>query len=354
MRTIQNEMIKQVENGPRPERSRVRREEPPPESAPPAVQRHEGLTDDDGSEEGRDEEGASQEGRPRRRPEEGAGQEGRAKKSTAKRTAASGRPAEDRLPAGLQPRPPRWLYAAASTWSWSGEDSRPVEPRPSRRWPTTSSPWGRRSVARPRPGRGGEPVMLLGAPAAVVGRGGEKLDAALCGFAVDVPGGGCPRRRRIDRRVHRLRAATGSRSVVAVDVGHGQLHERLRGDARVEDRERTNVRHLTPDARRCGRHGSGRPVVHLADPVLPALLGCAGPGGHLVLLVKPQFEAGRVEVSRGRGVIRDPAIHERVKDEVGAALDAAGATIMGWMESPLLGADGNKELFVHARAPGPS
>ncbi len=85
--------------------------------------------------------------------------------------------------------------------------------------------------------------------------------------------------------------------------------------------------------------------------VLPALLACARPGADLVLLVKPQFEAGRVEASRGRGVIRDPAIHERVKDEVGAALDAAGATIMGWMDSPLLGADGNKELFVHARAP---
>jgi 23S rRNA (cytidine1920-2'-O)/16S rRNA (cytidine1409-2'-O)-methyltransferase len=197
-----------------------------------------------------------------------------------------------------------------------------------------------------------EPVMLLGPGRRFVSRGGEKLDAALSTFGVDVAGW----------RVLDAGASTGgftdcvlqrgAASVVAVDVGHGQLHERLRRDARVDNRERTNVRML--DA---ASLGGGADVV-VADlsfislrSVLPALLACARPGADLVLLVKPQFEAGRVEASRGRGVIRDPAIHERVKDEVGAALDAAGATIMGWMESPLLGADGNKELFVHARAP---
>ena len=197
-----------------------------------------------------------------------------------------------------------------------------------------------------------EPVSLLGPGRRFVSRGGEKLDAALATFAVDVAG--C--------RVLDAGASTGgftdcvlqrgAASVVAVDVGHGQLHERLRSDTRVDNRERTNVRLL--DAASLG----GAVDVVVADlsfislrSVLPALLACARPGADLVLLVKPQFEAGRVEASRGKGVIRDPAIHERVKDEVGAALDAAGATIMGWMDSPLLGADGNKELFVHARAP---
>ena len=197
-----------------------------------------------------------------------------------------------------------------------------------------------------------EPVSLLGPGRRFVSRGGEKLDAALAAFAVDVAG--C--------RVLDAGASTGgftdcvlqrgAASVVAVDVGHGQLHERLRSDPRVDNRERTNVRHL--DAASIG----GAVDVVVADlsfislrTVLPALLACARPGADLVLLVKPQFEAGRVEASRGKGVIRDPAIHERVQDEVGAALDAAGATIMGWMDSPLLGADGNKELFVHARAP---
>jgi 23S rRNA (cytidine1920-2'-O)/16S rRNA (cytidine1409-2'-O)-methyltransferase len=144
----------------------------------------------------------------------------------------------------------------------------------------------------------------------------------------------------------------GARSVVAVDVGRGQLHERLRADPRVELHERTNVRNLMPDAI------GGRVDVVVADlsfislrTVLPALLASAEPGADLVLLVKPQFEAGRAEVQRGRGVIRDPAVHDRVQAEVAAALEAAGASIMGWMPSPLLGADGNKELLVHARAP---
>ncbi len=68
----------------------------------------------------------------------------------------------------------------------------------------------------------------------------------------------------------------------------------------------------------------------------------------MVLLVKPQFEAGRAEVDRGRGVIVDPAIHERVRDEVGAALTAAGCTVVGWMDSPILGGQGNREFLVHA------
>jgi 23S rRNA (cytidine1920-2'-O)/16S rRNA (cytidine1409-2'-O)-methyltransferase len=89
--------------------------------------------------------------------------------------------------------------------------------------------------------------------------------------------------------------------------------------------------------------------------VLAALLECCRPGGDLVLLVKPQFEAGRVEVSRGRGVVDDPAVHERVRGEIDAALRGREATIMGWMASPLRGAEGNVEFLVHARAPvGPT
>ena len=147
----------------------------------------------------------------------------------------------------------------------------------------------------------------------------------------------------------------GAAQVVAVDVGHGQLHERLRADPRVDNRERTNVRGLQAD-------DLGGPVdVVVADlsfislrTVLAALLACARPGADLVLLVKPQFEAGRAEASKGRGVVRDPAVHAQVRREVAAALEAAGASIMGWMESPLRGADGNLELFVHAHAPAAS
>jgi 23S rRNA (cytidine1920-2'-O)/16S rRNA (cytidine1409-2'-O)-methyltransferase len=87
--------------------------------------------------------------------------------------------------------------------------------------------------------------------------------------------------------------------------------------------------------------------------VLAPLLGLAAPGAHLVLLVKPQFEAGRDEASRGRGVIRDPEVWRRVLDEVVIALRVTGAAIMGAMVSPLTGADGNVEFLVHARAATP-
>jgi 23S rRNA (cytidine1920-2'-O)/16S rRNA (cytidine1409-2'-O)-methyltransferase len=71
----------------------------------------------------------------------------------------------------------------------------------------------------------------------------------------------------------------------------------------------------------------------------------------MVLLVKPQFEAGRDEVSRGRGVITDPEVHARVRAEIDAALLAAGCTTLGWTESPISGSDGNREFLVHARTP---
>lgn len=195
-----------------------------------------------------------------------------------------------------------------------------------------------------------EPILLLGPPPRFVGRGGEKLDGALARFDVEVSG-----RRAVD-----LGASTGgftdcllqrgAATVVAVDVGYGQLHERLRGDPRVEVHERTNVRDLVP-----GDLGPLAEVL-VADlsfislrTVLPAALALAAPEADVVLLVKPQFEAGRQEAARGKGVITDPAIWRRVLEEVAAALDGLGAAIMGAMASPLTGADGNVEFLLHAR-----
>jgi 23S rRNA (cytidine1920-2'-O)/16S rRNA (cytidine1409-2'-O)-methyltransferase len=195
-----------------------------------------------------------------------------------------------------------------------------------------------------------EALLVAGPPPRFVGRGGDKLDGALAHFGIDVEG-----RRAID-----VGASTGgftdcllqrgAREVVAVDVGHGQLHERLRADERVEVRERTNVRDLAPDA------VGGPAEVLVADlsfislrTVVGELLALCVPGGDLVVLVKPQFEAGRQEVSRGRGVVDDPAVHQRVLDEVCTAFADRGATIMGTMVSPLRGAEGNVELFLHAR-----
>lgn len=199
----------------------------------------------------------------------------------------------------------------------------------------------------------GDPLVIAGDGPRFVGRGGEKLDAALSEFALDPSG----------LRVLDAGASTGgftdcllqrgAATVVAVDVGHGQLHLRLRSDPRVQVHERLNVRHLTIGA-------IGGPVdAAVADlsfislrTVLRPLIDVVVPGGWLVLLVKPQFEAGRVEVSRGRGVVRDPAVHARVRAELDDSLRTHGSIIMGWMESPLRGADGNVEYLVAARAPG--
>ncbi|MBW3573690.1 MAG: TlyA family RNA methyltransferase [Actinobacteria bacterium] len=200
-----------------------------------------------------------------------------------------------------------------------------------------------------------QPIELLGPPPRYVGRGGEKLDAALEHFGVEVQG--C---RAVD-----VGSSTGgftdcllqrgALSVVAVDVGRGQLHERLRGDPRVVVRERTDVRALGPE-----QIGGPVPVV-VADvsfislrTVLPALLRLATPAGAVVALVKPQFECGRREASRARGVVRDPAVWRQVLDGIAVALVDAGGTMMGAMVSPLTGAEGNVEFFLHALAPGAS
>jgi 23S rRNA (cytidine1920-2'-O)/16S rRNA (cytidine1409-2'-O)-methyltransferase len=196
----------------------------------------------------------------------------------------------------------------------------------------------------------GDAIRVLGPPPRFVGRGGIKLDAALARFDVATAG----------RRAYDLGASTGgftdcllqrgAASVVAVDVGYGQLHERLRADARVEVRERTNVRDLGP-----GDLGPPADVL-VADlsfislrTVLPVVVTLGRPEADLVALVKPQFEAGHEEASRGRGVITDPQVWERVLQEVASTLDHLGAAIMGAMASPLTGADGNVEFLIHAR-----
>jgi 23S rRNA (cytidine1920-2'-O)/16S rRNA (cytidine1409-2'-O)-methyltransferase len=199
----------------------------------------------------------------------------------------------------------------------------------------------------------GEPVQLLGPARRFVSRGGDKLDAALDHFALDVSGraaldAGASTGGFTDCLLQR-----GAAPVIAVDVGHGQLHPKIRTDPRVTVRERLNVRALTID------DIGGAVDVVVADlsfislrTVLPALFDVAKRRADLVLLVKPQFEAGRAEVSRGRGVVRDDAVHERVRVDINDVLRAGGAAIMGWMESPLRGADGNVEYFVHALARG--
>ena len=196
-----------------------------------------------------------------------------------------------------------------------------------------------------------ESLRIAGEGPRFVSRGGEKLDAALEGFAIDVSG-----RAALD-----VGASTGgftdcllqrgAAHVVALDVGRGQLHQRLRADTRVTVIERTNVRYVTP-----GDLGGERFPILTADlsfislrTVAPNLVGLAAPGADLVVLVKPQFEAGRREASRARGVIRDPEVWQRVLAEVAGAFAAQGSDMIDTMRSPLTGADGNVEFLMHLR-----
>lgn len=196
----------------------------------------------------------------------------------------------------------------------------------------------------------GDAIEVAGPRRRFVSRGGEKLDAALEHFGIDVAG----------LRILDAGASTGgftdcvlqrgAASVVALDVGYGQLHESLRADPRVDNRERHHLRDLTVDA-------LGGPVdAVVADlsfisltKVVTQLVDAVRPGGDIVVLVKPQFEAGRAEVARGRGVITDPEIWRRTTAEVVAAFEAGGATMMGTMVSPIHGAEGNTEFLVHLR-----
>lgn len=193
----------------------------------------------------------------------------------------------------------------------------------------------------------GEAVVLTGEPPRFVGRGGEKLQGALQVFGLDPDGvraldAGASTGGFTDALLQH-----GAASVVALDVGHGQLHERLRSDPRVQVMERTNLRHVDPAE--LGPFGSV--VADLSfislTKVMPVLVECCAPGGWLVLLVKPQFEAGRREVSRGRGVISDPSEWSGAVRRVARSAEDAGAAVIGLMVSPLRGADGNLEFLLH-------
>jgi 23S rRNA (cytidine1920-2'-O)/16S rRNA (cytidine1409-2'-O)-methyltransferase len=189
-----------------------------------------------------------------------------------------------------------------------------------------------------------------------VGRGGLKLAQALDVFGIDVRG-----RMGLD-----IGASTGgftdvllqrgAARVVALDVGHGQLDWRLRSDPRVTVIERLNARNLTPaalppDARAFGIVTIDVSFISLAHilPVVPPLLA---PGGDVVALVKPQFEAGRDEVGKG-GIVRDAAVQARVVGDVTVVADRLGLTRVGLVDSPITGMEGNREFLLHLRS-GPA
>jgi 23S rRNA (cytidine1920-2'-O)/16S rRNA (cytidine1409-2'-O)-methyltransferase len=191
-------------------------------------------------------------------------------------------------------------------------------------------------------------VALIAPDHPYVGRGGLKLAHALDTFHITVDGRQCLDIGASTGGFTDVMLQRGAARVVALDVGHGQLDWRLRNDPRVVVLEHTNARHLTLDTLpgRADLVTIDVSFISLARifPVLPPLLNGAA---DIVALVKPQFEAGRGEVRKG--VIRDPAVHDRVLDEVTAAATEVGLTRVAWTASPVTGQKGNVEFLAHFR-----
>ncbi len=204
----------------------------------------------------------------------------------------------------------------------------------------------------------GEALVVVEAPGGeeYVSRGGHKLTGALDEFAthgLDVAGRRCLDAGASTGGFTDVLLRRGAASVVAVDVGYGQLAWSLRSDARVEVHDRTNVRELTPEV-------VGRPAeVVVADLsfislrlVLPSLLSVSTPDADLVLMVKPQFEVGRDRVGKG-GVVREPELRADAVRSVAEAAADLGLGVAGVTASPLPGPSGNVEYFLWLRADAP-
>lgn len=201
----------------------------------------------------------------------------------------------------------------------------------------------------------GEALVIEGPPPRFVSRAGAKLAAAVEQFDLGSS--------FLGATVLDVGASTGgftdcslqhgAAQVIALDVGHNQLHERLVRDPRVVNLERVNVRSATVETTGVLADIAVGDLSFISlRIVLEPIFGLCRPGALFALLVKPQFEAGRVEAARGRGVISDVTIWRRVLEEVASAMLGLGATIMGVMVSPITGSDGNVEFIVVGHTPG--
>jgi 23S rRNA (cytidine1920-2'-O)/16S rRNA (cytidine1409-2'-O)-methyltransferase len=201
-------------------------------------------------------------------------------------------------------------------------------------------------------------IRMLGDDLRFVSRGGLKLDAALSTWSIPIHGLACADIGASTGGFTDCLLQHGASTVLALDTGYGQIHHKLRTDPRVTLLERTNARLLTP--------GQLLPLtpqsIHFfamdvsfisATLVLPAVTAALAPAGtkwqgEAVLLVKPQFEAGREHVGKG-GIVRDPAAHQLAVHRVESAVRDLGGEALALIDSPILGMEGNREFLLHAR-----
>ncbi|PXA03221.1 TlyA family rRNA (cytidine-2'-O)-methyltransferase [Coraliomargarita sinensis] len=209
-----------------------------------------------------------------------------------------------------------------------------------------------------KPGRSlpADSELTVEQPPRFVSRGGEKLEGFLDRFEISMEGlpildVGASTGGFTDCCLQR-----GATSATCVDVGRAQMHNKLIQDPRVTNLEKTNARHLKPGD--LTRDSYPRIVMDLSfislTKVLPAVWTFLEPGGCLIALVKPQFEARKEEVDAGRGIIRDAAVHQRVLQEIRdfALSELSGAELVGMIDSPIKGTDGNREFLIGLRNKG--
>ena len=197
--------------------------------------------------------------------------------------------------------------------------------------------------------------LTVDQPPRFVSRGGEKLQGFLDRFSLQLAGA----------HVLDVGASTGgftdcalqagAADAVCIDVGRAQLHAKLREDPRVTNIEQLNARFVT--AADLPRPSYDLIVMDLSfislRQVLPHIWPLLAPGGHLVALIKPQFEAGKAEVDKGRGIIRDTGVQERILQDITAfaLAELPGARLIGTMDSPITGTDGNREFLIGLHRP---
>ena len=193
--------------------------------------------------------------------------------------------------------------------------------------------------------------MLDDAEARYVSRGGLKLEGALASSGVDVNGKACLDIGQSTGGFTDCLLRRGATRVTGVDVGHAQLHEKVRSDPRVVAVEKVNARELTRE------HVGADFEVIVGDLsfisltlVLPALVPLAAPGADFLMLVKPQFELQPGQVGKG-GIVTDPALYDVVERRIRDCAAQLGLQVAGWFASPIDGGDGNREFFIHAKAP---
>jgi 23S rRNA (cytidine1920-2'-O)/16S rRNA (cytidine1409-2'-O)-methyltransferase len=193
-------------------------------------------------------------------------------------------------------------------------------------------------------------VRLLGDDLRYVSRGGLKLEAALAYWQIDLNGRACADVGASTGGFTDCMLQHGAAAVLAIDTGYGQIAHKLRVDPRVMLLERTNARHLQAKQVTISVTFLAMDVSFIsATLVLPAVVRAMHPAlKEAVVLVKPQFEAGREHVGKG-GIVRDPEAHRLAVERVRAAVAELGGEEIEVMDSPVLGAEGNREFLLHAR-----